>query len=242
MSESNFTAVSGGLTSPSVYSKVTHGIAPPSGASSGVRIFRSTVATLGVAGEYYNVSGFNPTDADTGLLIEAAFKKAVSSSGDKFCPMLWVMGQSNAVTGQAYILGFTDSGTSKLALRKGQLSGGLPSTAAVGEQGILALSESTYELNEWIHVQFQAVVNAGGDVVIQVKVNDLDANDVTAPDWTYVDGLKDESLAFDATFVDDAAGVASGSPGFTAGRVGLGMWTNESNRVAAFDYIRIVHQ
>lgn len=242
MSESNFTAISGGLTSPSVYSTVTHGIAPPNGASSGVRVFRSTVATLGVAGEYYNVSGFNPTSSDTGLLIEAAFKKAVAASGDKFCPMLWIMAQSNAVTGQAYILGFTDSGLPKLALRKGQLSGGLPSTAAVGEQGILALSEATYPLDEWVHVQFQAVVNPGGDVVIQVKLNNLDDNPVDAPVWEYVAGLKDEELAFDATFVDDAAGIASGSPGFTSGRVGLGMWTNESSRVAAFDYVRIVHQ
>jgi hypothetical protein len=242
MSESNFTALSGALTSPSVYYAVTHGIAPPNGATSGVRIFRSTVNTLGVAGEYYNESGFNPTSANTGLLIEFAFKKAVPASGDKFCPMAWVLGQSNAVTGQAYILGLTDSGTPKLALRKGQLSGGLPSTAAIGEQGILALSEATFALDEWIHVQFQAVVNAGGDTVIQVKTNNLADNPVDAPVWEYPSGMLDEELAFDATFVDDAAGVASGSPCFTAGRVGIGMWTNESSRVAAFDYIRIVAQ
>ncbi len=242
MSESNYTAISGGLASPSVYAVVTHSVVPPSGAVSGVRLFRSTVATLGVAGEYYNVSGFNPTSSNVGLLVEVAMKKGVPSSGDKFAPMVWILAQGNSVTSQAYILGLTDSGIPKLAFRKGQISGGLPSAAAIGEQGILALSEATYPLNEWIHVQFQAVVNAGGDTVIQVKTNNLAVNPVDAPVWTYPAGMLDEELGFDATFVDDAAGAASGSPCFTAGRIGLGMWTNESNRIACFDYLRITHQ
>lgn len=242
MSESNFSPLSGSLVSPDVLDTTSHGPVPPNGGSSGVRVFRSTVATLGVAGEYLNIVGFNPTDADQGLLIEVAFCKANLSSADKYAPMVFIMLQGNAVSSQGYIVGLTDSATPKLCLRKGQLSGGLPAAAAVGEQGVLVLSDATYALGEWIHVQFQAVVNAGSDTVIQVKTNDLVANEVGSPDWAYPAGMLNDSYAFDATFVDDLAGLASGSPAFTAGRVGIGVWTNEANRTALFDYMRVIAQ
>ena len=242
MSQSNFTYLSGALVSPDVRDTTSHGFAPPPGGSSAVRVFNSTVATLGVAGEYYNVAGFNPTSANQGLKVQVAFKKKNAASADKYAPMIFIMLQGNAVTSAGYILGLTDSATPKLCLRKGQLSGGLPAAAAVGEQGVLCLTEATYPLDEWIHVQFQAVVNVGSDTVIQVKTNDLDANDILTPIWTYPAGMKNEELSFDATFVDDLAGVASGSPGYTTGRVGLGMWTNESSRVALFDGLEITAQ
>jgi hypothetical protein len=241
VSESNFTALSGSLGSPSVLNTVSHGPTPPNGASSGVRVFRSTVATLGVAGEYCNVSGINPTNADQGIKVEIAFRKANLQSADKYAPFLAIMLQGNSVSSQGYILGLTDSATPKLCLRKGQLSGGLPASAAIGEQGVLMLSEATYALGAWVHVQFQAVVNPGSDTVIQVKTNNLAVNAVGSPVWTYPAGMEG-NYAFDATFVDDLAGAASGSPAFTTGRFALGMWTNETNRIAHFDYQRLIIQ
>lgn len=242
MSKDNFSYLSGALVSPDVLDTTSHGFTPPNGGDSAVRVFRSTVATLGVAGEYYDEAGFNPTDADQGLLVQVAFKKKNTASADGYAPMIFIMLQGNAVTSSGYILGLTDSATPKLCLRKGQLSGGLPSGAALGEQGVLRLSEATYALDEWIHVQFQAVVNPGSDTVIQVKTNNLGAHSVLSPVWTYPAGMLDDSLSFDATFVDDLAGVASGSPGYTTGRVGLGMWTNETSRVALFDALEITAQ
>lgn len=242
MSQSNFTYLSGALGSPDVRDTTSHGFTPPPGGSSAVRVFNSTVATLGVAGEYCNVAGVNPTNANQGLKVQVAFKKHNTASADKYAPMIFIMLQGNAVSSLGYILGLTDSATPKLCLRKGQLSGGLPGAAAVGEQGVLMLSEATYALDEWIHVQFQAVVNIGSDTVLQVKTNDLGAHDILSPVWTYPAGLKDEALSFDATFVDDLAGVNSGSPGYTTGRAGIGMWTNESSRVALFDGLEITAQ
>lgn len=242
MSKLDFTALTGALTSPDVRDSVSQGFTPPNGGGNTVRIFNSTVATLGVAGEYYNADGFSPTPDDKGMLIQVAFKKANVSSGDKCAAMVFIMLEGDSTTDVGYILGLTDSVTPRLCLRKGSLAGGLPAGAVVGEQGVLALSTATFALDTWIHVQFQAVVNVGSDTVIQVKTNDLTAHSVLSPVWTYPAGMKDLTKAFDVTFVDDAAGVASGSPGLTTGRGGKAMWTNAANRRVFFDAFEIVSQ
>lgn len=242
MSKTQFTGLTGGLTSPDVRDSVSQAFAAPNGGGNTVRVFNSTVSTLGVAGEYYNVSGWNPTPDNKGMLVQVALKKANVSSADKCAAMVFIMLGGDSITDEGYILGLTDSNTPRLCLRKGSLVGGLPASAAVGQQGVLAVSTATYALNQWVHVQFQATVNPGSDTVIQVKTNDLNAHSIISPVWTYPAGLKDLTKVFDATFVDDAAGIASGSPGFTAGRGGVAMWTNASNRQVFFDGFEIVAQ
>ena len=78
------------------------------------------------------------------------------------------------------------------------------------------------------------IVQGTGDSLIQIFQNDLTTNTVAAPVWQSISGMDD--------FVDDSLGINSGSLPFAGGRVGFGMYANDTGRRAAFDHITIDRQ
>jgi len=233
MAQTDFTLATDSLDSSQVRRVASNGFTPPNGGGSSVFVMHSVVNTPGVAALYYNGIGFNPTDPDKGMRITMAMKKLPSGGNLGFAPMIFGLLDPNSVNDSAYILGIGDGEPGHLVLRKGHLVDGVPDVAA-GAQGVLARSTEAIANNVWVHLYLEIVVNAGNDVVINVKKNDLLLHSVASPVWTAVSGMP--------TFVDDNAGINSGSLPLTSGRGGFGMYTSESTRRCAFDHFTLTAQ
>lgn len=234
MASADWAALTAALDTTNLRRGVTAGQTPPNGGGSFVYGFASAAVVEGAAGLVYNgLVNFNPTPASTLGRISGCVVRRPSGGTTGFAPMLYLGLQTGAVTGSGYLLGLQDDDPSSIVLRKGPLDEGLPA-GAVGESGILLKSTDSVEVDEWVHLRLEAVVNGTGDVVLNVYRNDLDANPVTAPVWAAVPGM--------SQFIDDALGVNSGSLPYTSGRFGIAMFVNNISRRSAFDHIEIARQ
>lgn len=235
MASSDWAILPNSIDNTSLRSGVTSGLTPPNGGGSFVYAFNSRVT--GFTGsrvlKYTGAVNFDPFPGNTGGRITGAIKRVPSGGNTGFAPFLYLLEQANDAAGQAYMLGLQDDDPSSIVLRKGSMAEGLPA-GLVNENGILRKSAASIDIDQWVHLRMDVVIQGTGDALIQVFQNDLDTNPVTAPVWEAIAGMDD--------FTDDALGIATSSLPFTGGRAGFGMFANDVSRRAAFDQITIARQ
>lgn len=234
MSSSQWSQVSDGLSSSllAVNPVTSAVVALPNGNDgSFVFGFHSITNDVGVSAYYSTQSGYAPTSKQGRL--SAALQKGVGAGNDKHSPFIFLGLGGTGSTNMAYMLGLDESATPRIVLRKGQLANGLPAVAP-GSQGVLRRSSSTISIGTWIHLKIDAILQPGGDVLIQCFQNDIVANGVDSPVWTAIAGISD--------FTDDAGGINSALLGITgadsapltSGRMGFGTRSADANRNSYF--------
>ena len=239
MAEADWTAfTTNSLGDGDVAKGVTNALTPPahSGSNQFVNAFHSLQATIGWAGYYYNSSAFNPIAPNKGGSIRGAIRRY--AAGTQYAPMLAFISSTDPAAGSAYILGLSDSEPYQIVLRKGLVGGGLDPTGA----DVLRVSDATWNSNsKWFHLRLDIIVNPQGDVVLNVKQNDLDTETVDDPDWIDIPGME--------SFTDDALGIltqfgTSPNPPITSGfRGAFGHFNNgEAGKVSLFDQLEIFRQ
>lgn len=241
MSSADWTLLANSISSSSVARGVTAGFTPPSGGGTFVYGMRSKVAVTGAVGLYVNLANFSPTAQ--GADISAAIRKEGGAGNTDHEAFVFAGLQGTDVSDLGYLLGLSDDDPAHLILRKGSLVGGLPDDP-VGSSGILAKSTNTYAVDTWVHVRLEMVVNASGDVVLNVYENDLSSNTVASPTWVKVPGMSDwpGSTEEETAFIDDALGNNSGSSPYTSGRVGFAGHFADISRVVLFDHIAVARE
>lgn len=235
MASTDWAVLVNSIDNTSLRSGVTSGITPPLGGGAFVYGFNSRAT--GFAGarvlKYTGDVNFDPFPSNTGGRITGAVKRLPSGGNEGFAPFLYLCEQANDAAGAAYMLGLQDDDPSFIVLRKGSMGQGLPA-GLVNENGILRKSSASINVDEWVHLRLDVIVQGTGDVLLQVFQNDLSTNPVTAPVWQSIGGMAD--------FVDDSLGINSGSLPYTGGRAGFGMYAEDVSRRAAFDQITIARQ
>lgn len=231
MAQADWTECTSSLSGSSLRRGVTAGIAPPNGGGTFIYGFNSIAVVSGAAALFTNQINFAPMSA--GGIVRGALQRGPSAGNQNFSPFLFIGLQGPSIADQAYILGLSDDYPAHVELRKGALSGGLPS-AAPGTLGVLRRSTATIQPGTWVHLSLEMVWNVSNDVVLKVKQNNLADHDVSTPVWEAVAGMAD--------FIDDALGVNSGSLPFLNGRAGFGFACSDVNRRGYFDHLQIARQ
>jgi hypothetical protein len=238
VASNDWTTLGNGLLSPNVEHGVTAGITGPNGGGSFCYAVNSLTNVQGVVGRYASPQSpntdFNPLLK--GGEITAALQRGVGGGQTGMAAMLFALLQGTDVSDDAYILGLADGDPSHIVLRKGSLALGLPDEAPDpdGANGILRRSTATYAPGTWVHLRLEAVVNDNGDVVLNCYQNDLTANTVDAPNWEPIPGM--------AQFIDDLAGVNTGSTPYASGRIGFAARVEDSVRRCFFDHFTVTKQ
>jgi hypothetical protein len=235
MAEADWTVLDDSLSSGAVARGVTAGFTPPNGGGSFVFGYNSLSTAVGAVGFFTNLTNFAPMAK--GGRITGAIKRAASGGPTGFSAFLFIGLQGTSVDDEGYLLGLSDDDPSRIVLRKGAISAGLPDDAPAAGNGILRRSTDAFDIDDddWVHLRLDMIFNDVGDVRLQVFQNDLAAHALgTAPTWTAIAGMTE--------FVDDALGVNSGSAPFTSGRVGHAFRTSDVTRRAQFDHIEVRRQ
>lgn len=236
MASADWAILANSLSSGVVDRGVTAGITPPNGGGSFVYGFNSLAPTPGAVGLYTGQVNFAPMAK--GGSVRAALKRGLSGGPGNFSPLLFIGLQAADVTSSGYLLGLSDEDPHHIVLRKGALSGGIPSspvtTVPGPTNGVLRRSTASFANNTWLQLRLDMVVNLNGDVVLKCFQSDVVAHVVTTPTWTAIPGMDD--------FVDDALGVNSASAPFTSGYAGFGMRSLDITRRAFFDQVEILRQ
>lgn len=233
MAQADWTELNDSLSSGSVARGVSAGFTPPPGGGSFVFGFNSLDTSIGAVGSFCNLTDFAPMAK--GGRITAALKRAPSGGPLGFSAFIFIGLGGPSVNDAGYLLGLSDANPSRIVLRKGTVSGGLPDLEPASGNGILRRSTTTVNLDQWIHLRLDMIVNDIGDVRLQVFQNDLAAHALgTSPTWTAIPGM--------AEFVDDGLGVNSGSAPFTSGRAGWAFRTNDVTRRAQIDHLEVRRQ
>jgi len=237
MAESDYTLLDDSLDISSIDRGVTAGVAPPNSAGSNNFVFgfNSKVTADGAAGLFTNQVNFAPMTK--GGSIRGAIKRGLSGGNTGFAPMLFLGLQGTSVLDNGYILGIADGDPSHITLKKGSLATGLPdlNPDPDGANGILLQSVKTVDIDEWVHVRLDMIVNTNGDVILQCFENDLNVNPIgDPPSWTPIVGMEQ--------IIDDALEVTTGSAAFTSGRAGFAFHSTDITRRGYFDHIEIFRQ
>lgn len=224
------------MTAPDVAKGVTSGITPPSGGGSFVYEMNALSNTVGAVGLYATPqspnTAFNPLVK--GGDISAAIQRGVGNGLTGYAAFIFMLAQGTSITDKGYILGLSDGNPSHITLRKGTMQQGLPDEAPGGPNVVLARGSDAIPVGTWVHLRLEVVTNTSGDVVINCYQNDLTAHDVTSPFWASIPGI--------TRFIDDGAGINSGSVPYVGGRAGYGGTFNGITRRAFFDQVRLLKQ
>ena len=245
MSEADWTTCADSLATGTLKDGVTAGIVPPSGGGSFVHGFNSLALVTGARARFTNQVDFAPMAL--GGSIRGVIQRGPSGGATGFSPFLFIGAQGSSVNDLAYLIGLSDAEPSKIVLKKGAISAGVPDAAPdPAANGILLRSTRDVAIGEWVHIRLDMIVNTNGDVILPVFENDLGTNPLgTAPDWQPVAGmegpLSDAENPIDG-FIDDALAVASGSAPLTSGRAGFGMHVSDVTRRGYFDHIEVLRQ
>lgn len=235
MASADWTELNDSLASGSVVRGVSAGFTPPNGGGSFVYGFASQDTSVGAVGSFVNLVDFAPMLK--GGRVTGAIKRAPSGGPLDFSAFLFIGLGGTSVNDEGYLLGLSDADPSRIVLRKGAISGGLPDLAPASGNGILRRSTTSVDIDAdaWTHLRLDMIFNDVGDVRLQVFENDLAAHALgTAPTWTAIAGMTE--------FVDDALGVNSGSAPFTGGYGGFAFRTSNVTRRALFDHIEVRRQ
>lgn len=235
MSELNWqTGIPGsvGTGGAPLYAGTTAAFPTPSGGGSRTYSWRAADASInGAHAVRVDAPNFAPIPGNNGGSIRGAIYRADGSSAEDHSVFLFFQLQEDDTSGTAYLLGLSPEVSSHLVLVKGPLSSGIP-TSAEKTDGVVRRSTETYGQGTWLHVRLDVVVNPNGDVVLNTWVNDLTANDVTAPTWVAVDEM--------SGVIDDVLGWETGTPGLNVGgRMGFAYHATSSGTAGAVDHIRV---
>lgn len=233
MASTDWTDLTGGLSSSDVRRGVTGGHTPPSGGGTFVYGMRSEQVVVGAVARMTNQANFAPTPTNKGGSVRGALQRGVSAGSNGFQPFLFIGGQGADVLSNAYLLGLADGESSRIALVKGPVASGIPDVAP-GSNGVLRRSTATFAIGTWLHLRLDMRVNANGDTVLTVYRNDLGAQAVSSPVWAAVPGLEQ--------FVDDAIGANSGTVPYTNGRMGYGARFSDVYRRCYFDHLECMRE
>lgn len=233
MSSSNWTELTGNLGSGAVDRGVTAGITPPVGGGVFVYGWNSLDTSQGVMGLFGNQANFAPMAK--GGSVRGALRRGRGGGKTNFAPMLFIGLQGATVSDQGYLLGLSDSDPSKIVLRKGALTGGIPEAVVQSPPitGVLQKSTGTVAEDEWVHLRLDMIVNTNGDVVLNCYRN-ATVNSVASPTWAAIPGI--------SQFIDDALGVNSGTAPFTSGRGGFAFQTKDVTRRSYIDHVELIRQ
>jgi hypothetical protein len=224
MAQSDFTAFPGNLSTAIVSRGVSNGFTPPSGGGSWVYGWNSLQSGSGAVGLYYNDANFAPTVR--GVSLRVAMKR---QSGTDCTPFLFANLSAADVGNNGYLIGLAqDESPARLIIVKGAPSSGLSIDNAIDQ------STAAYQVDEWLHLRLDVIVQPNGDVELQVFENDLGSQAVTAPVWVAVPGLE--------SFVDDALGINSGNAPYLAGYCGFAYYTNAVGKNAFIDHLEAFRQ
>lgn len=246
MAEADWTALNNSLSLSTIKHQVSVGFTPPNGGGTFVHVFNSLLTTTGASGLFTNQTNFAPTASLKGGVVTGAMKRAPSAGLVDFAPMLFAGLQGNDVSSPGYLLGLGDGQDQQhIVLRKGSPVTGLPDVAP-GTQGVLRRSSATYAADTWVHLRLDMIVNANGETLLKAWQNDLGAHTVSSPTWVPIPGIED--TAFVATlgagiaFVDDPAGINSGSLPYTTSYFGFAMFSKNVGRRVYFDHLTAERQ
>ena len=244
MSQADWNGLSDNLATTVVDHGITSGVDKPSGGGEHVYGFNALAATEGVVGLYATQLNFNPTTK--GGSVRGAIRRGPSPSGSGFSPFMFMALQGTASTNLAYMLGLSNEDPFRIVLRKGALTGGIPSGAPDpdGQNNILMRSGQSFALSDapWLHLRLDMIVQGSGDVLLQVFQNDLALNPVSTPDWQVVPGMEGPQSPSIEGFVDDSLGINTGSLPLTAGRIGFGQKSAITSARSFFDHMQVLRQ
>lgn len=247
MAESDWTEMNDALPTGSLARGVTAGLVKPSSDDPNLLVyaFNSLAAVTGAVARFANQVDFAPASA--GGSVRGCLKRLPSGGKTGFSPFLFIGAQGPSVNDSGYLLGLSDGDPSRIVLKKGVISTGVPDLAPDPDSnGILMRSTGTVAVDEWRHLRLDMIVNGNGDVLLQVFENDLDANPLgSPPDWQSIPGMEGP-LSADTSpidgFIDDAVQIATASAPFTSGRMGFGFACSDVTRRAAFDHLEVIKQ
>ena len=236
MASADWTVLTDSLTSTSIARGVTAGLTPPNGGGSFVYAMNSLLSAVGVLGLYATPQAPNVNFSPmlSGGDIRGAIQRGVGGSTTGVAAMLFLGLGGNDVANLGYILGLADGDPCHIELRKGSLALGLPDENVGGPNKILARSSITVPEGTWMHLRLEMVCNGNGDTVLNCYMSDLTAHAVTSPVWTPIPGM--------SQFIDDPAGINSGSLPFVGGYAGFAARVTDATRRAYFDQIQIAKQ
>jgi hypothetical protein len=226
MAESDFTALTGSLSTALVDRNVSNGFTPPSGGGSWVYGFHSLQPDEGASGMYYSSDPGNFAPMAKGGRISCPMKRLV---GVAATPFLFMSLEGNTVGDSGYLIGLAhDESPARLIVVKGPPSAGL----LLANQ--IVQSSATYQVDDWLHLQVDIIRQPSDDVLIKVWENDLAAHAVSSPTFVLVPGME--------AFTDDNLGIITGSQPFLGGYCGFGYYTKSAGRYAFHDYFKLARQ
>jgi hypothetical protein len=246
MAESDWAIAGSSLPQGTVDRGVTSAGPRPNGGGQFIHGFASLSASAnGAVARYVDLANFNPTN--TGARISAALQRGTGANDTGFSTFIFCALQGSSVNDVGYMLGLSDADPARLILRKGVLSAGIPDlTPDPTVNGNLLASTDTYLKGTWVHVELTAITNDNGDVILQVRQNDLDTDPVTAPVWTTPPGLEGSQATepdgpIDG-FIDDTLQINTGSAPLPNGFVGFGFAVVGSARSGFVDHVSVYRQ
>jgi len=242
MGQANWTELASSLSQSVVKRGVTAGVVKPNGGGNFVFGFNSLAVTEGVVGFTNNQVNYAPMTK--GGSIRAAIKRVTGGGNTNFAPMLYIGLQGTDVSDAGYILGLADNDPYHIVLRKGPLSEGLADQAPspTVSPRVLLRSAETFNIDTWLHLRLDMIVEGTGDVILQAYKNDLTVNPVTAPVWTIVTGMEGPQYPTVTGFIDDALGINTGLAPYTSGRAGFAFYSNDVTRRGLVDQIEVGRQ
>lgn len=219
---------------------VTAGIARPPGGGDFIYGFNALTLVPGVAALCANQAGFAPMAS--GGTVRGAIQRGPSAGAENFAPFFFAGLQGTTVNDMAYMLGLGDADPHHIVLAKGFLSSGLSDAEPGSESATLLRSTAAYTPGTWLHLRLDMIVQASGDVLLQVFQNDLAQHPVHGPVWALVPGMEGPYHPSFAGYVDDALGVNTGSQPLVGGRAGFGIYKADTQRRAYFDHLQVGRQ
>ncbi len=199
-------------------------------------VMNALTANPGAVGYYATPqapnTNFNPLLK--GVDVMGAVNRGIANGNTGYSAFLFALLQGTAIGDVGYLLGLSDGDPSHIELRKGIMSIGLPDEAPGGSNKVLRRSTAIVAPGDYAHLRLEVVCNDSGDTILNCYQNDLSLNDVDAPDWQAIAGMD--------PYVDDVAGINTGTIPLVGGRAGYGGTFSGVTRRAYFDYIRVAKQ
>lgn len=237
MASNDWIVLTDSLSGSDVAKGVTSGVARPGGGGTFCYVMNALTATVGGVGLYASPqppnTNFNPLLK--GCDVSAAIQRGIANGETGYSAFIFALAQGTHITDKAYILGLSDGNPCHIELRKGQIQNGLPDEAPGGPNIVLARSTDTVAIGAWVHLRLEVITNLSGDTVINCYQSL--SGDVTAPAWTDIAGIP-----AGPSFVDDVAGINSGSLPFVGGRAGFGGQFAGATRRCYFDQFKLLKQ
>jgi hypothetical protein len=204
-------------------------LAWPSPSSTQSYVFHAATGDgVGAAGVYRD-GDYNPYASGGGC--DFVTRRLSSAAGETgFSVFGFVNLTGTSITDVGYLFGIMAGSTPRFALRRGNVSGGIPESDVIqnAEPFILAVGSEPLDPDAWHHLQLWARVRDNGDVMLQVR-RSLEV-DTTSPIWEPVPGIPD--------LIDPNVATLTGLPPLIGGRLGFAFASDEVSRRAAVGEFR----